>query len=310
LNCQFSSLEQEALLHIVGPDSLKFLQGQTSCDTRKVDPNHALPGIFCTPQGRVVCDFLLCELDEDHFSLRLRRDIRSSSSATFGKYIIFSKADLEDTREDWKSVGIWGPTSVQALTELFGEIPAERFGASAGDGYALVQLDETGQQFECYLHESSAERLLLRMGELMQAGTEPEWQALQIASGLARIESTTVEEFVPQTLNYDLTGHISFDKGCYTGQEVVARLHYLGKPKRRTYVAQLPAETTSTTGCPVFDASSGKNVGNIVNSCVVQGITHALVAATTAGAANGLRLEATSGDLLALGTLPYELEPE
>jgi folate-binding protein YgfZ len=310
LNCQFSSLQQEALLHIVGPDSLKFLQGQTSCDTRNVDHNHALPGIFCTPQGRVICDFLLFELGKDHFALRLRRNIRVTSSASFGKYIIFSKADLEDTREDWKPVGIWGPAATKALTELFGEIPKERFGARAGEGYVLVQLDESGEQFECYLHEPTAQDLLLRMRELMQLGTECEWQAVQITSGLARIEATTIEEFVPQTLNYDLTGHISFKKGCYTGQEVVARLHYLGKPKRRTYAAQLPAESNSTPGSPVFDTTSGKNAGSIINSCVVQGITHALVAATTAGATNGLALDTTAGGLLTLGTLPYELEPE
>ena len=305
MNCQFSSLEQEALLHIVGPDSLKFLQGQTSCDTRKIDPNHALPGIFCTPQGRVVCDFLLFEIGKNHFALRLRRDIRMNSSASFGKYIIFSKADIEDSREDWKPVGIWGTAAKEALTELFGEIPTERFGATAGEGYVLVQLDESGQQFECYLQETTAQDLLLRMGELMQLGTECEWQAAQITSGLPRIEAATIEEFVPQTLNYDLTGHINFKKGCYTGQEVVARLHYLGKPKRRTYVATLPAETNTSAGNPVFDATSGKNVGNIVNSCVALGKTHALVAATTAGAGNGLQLDSTSGDPLLLGNLPY-----
>jgi len=92
LNCNYALLEQEALLHIVGPDTLKFLQGQTTCDTREVDSEHATPGAFCTPQGRVICDFLICELAPEHFSLRMRREIRDNSATAFGKYIIFSKS--------------------------------------------------------------------------------------------------------------------------------------------------------------------------------------------------------------------------
>jgi folate-binding protein YgfZ len=308
LNCQYAILEQEALLHIAGPDSLKFLQGQTTCDTRRIDPDHAQPGLFCTPQGRVVCDFLLCELGPEHFALRMRRDIRATSSAVFGKYIIFSKAKLDDTRDDWKTVGIWGQEAAKALTELFGEIPAERFGAWAKEGFVLVQIDEQGQQFECYIHDSKAQEYLARMDQLMELSTEPEWQAVQIASGIARIEATTVEEFVPQTLNYDLTGHINFKKGCYTGQEVVARLHYLGKPKRRSYIAELPGEADCPAGTAVFDAVSNKNVGNIVNCVVAAGKTAVLVSATSEGVASGLNLGTADGARLVPRKMPYALE--
>jgi len=308
LNYQYTHLEQEGLLHIIGPDSLKFLQGQTTCDTRRVDQHHALPGVFCTPQGRVVCDFLLCELGPDHFALRLRRDIRATSSAAFGKYIVFSKAKLDDAREDWKPLAIWGPDAAKALGEFFAEVPSERFGASFGDGFVLVQMDERGQQFECYVHSSSNQKLLERIEEVMPLGSEAEWQALLLVSAVARIEAVIVEEFVPQILNYDLTGHISFKKGCYTGQEVVARLHYLGKPKRRTYVAELPVEINCTAGTPVLDAVSNNAVGIIVNCCTLQGKTHVLVAATISGMANGLRLDASDGTVLTLGELPYLLE--
>jgi folate-binding protein YgfZ len=307
LNCQYARLEQEALLHIIGPDTLKFLQGQTTCDTRKVDADHALPGVFCTPQGRVVCDFLLCELAPEHFALRMRRDIRAGSSAVFGKYIIFSKAKLDATREDWIAVAVWGSESGKALAELFGEAPTRRFDVTRGEGFVLVQLDDQGQQFECYLHSAKRQAHLAAMASVMQAGTESAWQALQIASGIARIEAATVEEFVPQILNYDLTGHISFNKGCYTGQEVVARLHYRGKPKRRTYVAELPLAASCSAGAPVFAANSDQSVGNIVNCCVANGKTHALVAATAGGVADGLHLDQPDGPPLKLGELPYPL---
>jgi len=310
LNCQYAHLEREALLHIVGPDTLKFLQGQTTCDTRKVTPDHAVPGVFCTPKGRAVCDFLLCELGPDHFALRMRRDIRANSSAAFGKYIIFSKAKLDDTREDWTTYAVWGPEASKVLGKIFGGVPAERFGTSCGDGFVLVQTDEQGSQFECYLHSASSAAHLALMAELIQSGSEPEWEVLQIRNGIARIEAATVEEFVPQTLNYDRTGHISFNKGCYTGQEVVARLHYLGKPKSRTYIAELPPGTNCAAGTAVYDAGSDKEIGSIVNCCTAQGKTRTLVAATVGGIANGLHLASPDGPLLTLGELPYTLDAD
>jgi tRNA-modifying protein YgfZ len=310
VNCQYAHLEHEALLHIIGPDTLKFLQGQTTCDTRTVTPDHAVTGAFCTPQGRVLCDFLLCELGPDHFALRMRRDIRAGSSAAFGKYIIFSKAKLDGTSEDWAPYAVWGPEAAAALSEIFGETPTTRFGTTGRDGFLLVQTDEHGQQFECYLHNSSSEARLARMAGTLQPGSEPEWQMLQIDNGIARIETATVEEFVPQILNYDLTGHISFKKGCYTGQEVVARLHYRGKPKRRTYVAELPGATSCPAGTAIYEGVAGQIVGTIINSCSAHGKSRALLAATASGVANGLHLGAVDGPLLTLGELPYSLETD
>lgn len=310
MNCNYAPLAQEALLHITGPDTLKFLQGQVTCDTRKVDAAHALPGAYCTPQGRVVCDFLLFEVGHEHFALRMRRDIRAGASAVFGKYIIFSKAKLDATREDWLPVAAWGEAAASALLEVFGAIPMERYGASRTDDAIVVQTDERGHQFECFLNSASSEARLAQIAARMNSATETQWQALQIADGIARIEAATVEEFVPQILNYDLTGHISFNKGCYTGQEVVARLHYRGKPKRRSYTAALSAVGDCTAGAAVFDAQSGQNVGNVVNCCATQDSAVALVAATAGGAQNGLRLGAADGPALTLGVLPYTVEAE
>lgn len=308
LNCQFARLERDALLHISGPDALTFLQGQTTCDTRKIDREHALPGAYCTPQGRVVCDFLLCELGAEHYGLRLRRDIRGDSSRTFGKYIVFSKAELQDTRDDWLVVGVWGARATEALASVFGAVPGERFGARSGDGFVLVRLDEAGQLYECYLDASRGADYLEHMAGAMQAGSESEWQAQQITTGIARIEAATAEEHVPQTLNYDITGHVSFKKGCYTGQEVVARLHYRGKPKRRTYRADLPAGAACSAGCTVLDAVTGKPAGSIVNAAAAGDVIHVLVESTVDGLANGLQLDDGNGTPLVQAPLPYALE--
>ncbi|CAA0087961.1 tRNA-modifying protein YgfZ [Halioglobus japonicus] len=310
MNCYYAVLEQEALLHIAGPDTLKFLQGQTTCDTRKLDSDHALPGLFCTPKGRVLCDFLLFEVAPEHYALRMRRDIRADSAAAFGKYIIFSKAEIDAANEDWLCVSIWGPQASTTLAQVFTNIPTERFGASHADDFVLVQMDDNGQQFECFLARAGSAERLARMGGLMTESSEAHWQAQQIGSGIARIEASTVGEFVPQVLNYDLTGHISFKKGCYTGQEVVARLHYLGKSKRRAYAAELPQQADCATGTALFDAGSGQNVGSVVNCGSSEGKTQVLVSAVSDSATEGLLLGADNGTALKLLELPYALESD
>jgi len=310
LDGHYAPLEQEALLHIAGTDSLTFLQGQTTCDTRNLDRGRALPGAYCTPQGRVVCDFLLSQLAEDHYALRLRRDIRASSSATFGKYIIFSKATLDADRDDWQVLACWGADAAQALDKVFGTAPAERWAANSGDGFVIIQVDDNGEQFECYIDGNSRPDLTAQLAETMQLSDESQWRAVQIASGFGRIEATTVEEFIPQMLNYDLTGHISFSKGCYTGQEVVARLHYRGKPKRRTYLAEWPGSGPAPAGTPLFSAGTDQSVGNVVNSAVTDGRVVGLVVATATGVENGLHLGAIDGPILSIRELPYSLQTD
>lgn len=300
MNCHYSLLPGEALLHIAGPDTLKFLQGQTTCDTRPVGPERAALGAFCTPQGRVVCDFVLACLAPEHFVLRMRRDVREPAAAVFGKYIVFSKANLDAARDDWQVAAVWGPDAAAALEQVFGSVPQTAMGSLCGSGYTLVRTSDAGDAFECYLDQGSDWHAAL--AETLPAGEESAWRARQIRAGLARIEAATVGEFVPQVLNYDLAGHINFKKGCYTGQEVVARLHYRGSSKRRCFLATLPREARA--GDAVLDLKGGKNVGDVVNCAADGGTVLALVSATTEAAAEGLCLD--PGDSpLALGELPY-----
>jgi folate-binding Fe-S cluster repair protein YgfZ len=108
LDCAFSLLAREGLLHISGPDSLTFLQGQTTCDTRDVSPSRAVPGVYCTPKGRTVADFLLVAMAEEHFVLRMRQDIVPNAATVLGKYIVFSKAELDPANDTWQVAACWG----------------------------------------------------------------------------------------------------------------------------------------------------------------------------------------------------------
>ena len=144
-------------------------------------------------------------------------------------------------------------------------------------------------------------------------GSETIWQAEQIASGIARIEAGTTGEYVPQSLNYDLTGHISFTKGCYTGQEVVARLHYRGKSKRRLYLADinpdaLPAGLQIQAGDPLYGEDNSRAIGNVINWVQCDnGERHLLVTTTEGGVNAPLRLRDNEGPLLHTSATPYSI---
>jgi folate-binding protein YgfZ len=309
LNANYCATTSESLLHLTGPDSLKFLQGQATCDTDKIDDRHALPGAYCNPQGRMVCDFLLCQLGADHFGLRMKDDIARNAKAVFGKYIVFSKAQINDNNPEWQTFACWGPQAREQLLPIFADLPQEQYGSVAENGFCVVQMDRSGTQFECFIDHSERPELIAQLSAELILSDESIWQCAQISAGMGRIQSATVETFIPQMLNYDITGHVNFTKGCYTGQEVVARMHYRGKPKRRMYLASLPEHHEVAPGCVLYSGESAQSVGNVANSAAdPRGGLSLLVVATAAGVEQGLRVENLDGPLLQLAPQPYSLE--
>jgi folate-binding protein YgfZ len=311
LDAHYSKLEQDGILLIQGSDSLKFLQGQTTCDTNRVDHEHAVLGAYCNPQGRMCCDFLLAEIGQDLFALRMRKDIITRSAEVFGKYIIFSKATLSSDDSDWSVLAFWGADARESLLAIVPAVPDAKLGTVTADNYTLVQIDESGTRFECYLKASAPTELVEKFKNAAPSATEEHWHALQINAGIGRIERNTSETFIPQMLNYDITGHVNFTKGCYTGQEVVARLHYRGKTKRRAYVASLPSGELAEAGAALFSGESTKSVGNIVNTALdSHGKQMALIVATAPGIEHGLHLGAPDGQQLDISQLPYSIEKD
>jgi folate-binding protein YgfZ len=310
LPSHYTVLNKEALLHISGPDSQKFLQGQTTCDAGKVSIEQATPGAYCTPKGRVVCDFILSQIGDNHFALRLRREILQASAATFRKYIIFSKAELSQSDTHWKIYGCWGSEAKQAVYSALGvenkveAVSARPYSSYCGDGFVIVQIDQAGTQFECYIDAQNRAELAHRLEGALSSSDENHWESLQIEQGVGRIEAATSEDYIPQMLNYDLTGHISFDKGCYTGQEVVARMHYRGKAKKRLYRASSAETQAFDAGTALYSSSSSQSVGSIVNSAIDEtGQAIALIVAPVESDTQSLHVGDPTGPLVSyLGT--------
>ena len=213
-----AKLDFRGSILLSGADSIAFLQGQTTCNLDELSAEHSLVGAYCNPQGRMVCDFRLWQLADDRILLGLEADTVANALTTFGKYIVFSKAEMEDASADYVHYALWGDA-------------AERLAKPSGTGaHSSWQRDgilwtstEMDGVFEACVPQSASAGFEAAMTEC-DAVSAGAYRQLEIEAGIGHVTEQTSGMFLPQMLNYQHTGRISFTKGCYTGQEVVARL--------------------------------------------------------------------------------------
>ena len=252
------------LLAISGPETAKFLQGQTTCDLDAVSDTQSCAGAYCTPKGRMISSFHIGRLDEEHYLLRMQRDIVDTTRDTLAKYIVFSKAEQENTSDQYQLFGLRGEQARQAIENTFGQVPSGKWAAVNADQQLVIQIDDEGLVFECWVPNQLAEPTWQSLCEQLKPVGSQQWGLLSIQRGEAEVCATTVDVFIPQVLNYQLTGAISFTKGCYTGQEVVARMEYRGKLKRRMYRARV-VSTSIQPGDAIYTEGKEQSSGNVVN---------------------------------------------
>ena len=267
MSAYLTSLNNESLIHFQGPDTATFLQGQVTCDVRKVSESNTLAGAYCTPKGRVIVDFMLGQAGPNHWLMRVRKDTTEHTAQTLSKYIVFSKSELESQRTDWLVLGCWGDKAASVLEEHFGEIPNALHASTGTGSVRIIARDNNAQRFELWLEREHCCQQIEALSSNCSPGSMERWSGMDIESGLARICAATTETMTPQALNFDLTGHVDFRKGCYTGQEVVARLHYKGESKRRAFAARIGKACTTQAGAAII-TSDGRSVGTVLNQGV------------------------------------------
>ncbi len=296
-------LSHLGLVGVKGPDSAKFLQGQITCDVQEAGPDRFVQGAYCSPKGRVLASFYLAQAQPDSYWLRLRRDIQASTQASLAKYVVFSKAKIA-AEEDLIGLGLHGPAARSVVATLTGSAAAAGTAGSAipVEGGLVLQLDDAGSWFECWLSREQAQALWQgQVGKLTPAGGDF-WRCLSVRAGLAEISAATVDLFIPQMLNLQLTGAISFKKGCYTGQEIVARTQYRGQIKRHLYRLEcpLPAPLAGAE----LEGPNGQKIGSVVDRVAINATRAELLAVMSANDAAELGANATTVRLL---DLPYAI---
>ena len=305
-----AKLQREALLKIEGSDASKFLQGQVTCDIRTITHKSSL-GAHCTHKGRMLFSFLALAPSPEKIYLRLPYEQTQVALDALNKYIIFSKAKAEKISSDCLQLGIWGPDARSIITSTFGLCPEEDSAFLQTDQHTVIQLNES--RFECWLHSTSASENTNTLTELEKNTVPSEyshWQLVDIQSGIGHVYTQNTEQFIPQMLNYQTLGAISFNKGCYTGQEIVARMQYHGKLKRHMY--RVKGETpTPPPGTPIYSVSGKKSVGSIVSASEIDSSFEALVVAKdTSVKTQMLFLDAQQQQKLTLLELPYAVNED
>jgi tRNA-modifying protein YgfZ len=228
-------LDQLGVLSARGPDLLPFLQGQLSNDIALLSPQRSLLAGYHNPQGRVIALLRLLQPEPGQALAVLPRELIGPVIARLSKFVLRAKVKLADESAQWNISGL-----------LTGASAADPQGTCAGDGANFAAILPTAQDAAAHLTgaiavcvaRQPARWLLLRPASPAPltdaaAAAPEEWQRLAIAAGEPQVYRATSEEFVAQMLNLDALGAIAFDKGCYTGQEVIARAHYRGRVKRR-----------------------------------------------------------------------------
>ncbi len=297
-------LSQYTLLSVVGPDGHKFLQGQTTCDWNKITSSQASLGSYCNIKGRVVSSFLGFVTAEEHVQLRLRSDILDSSRETLSKYIVFSKAKLHANHDQLIGLGVFGADARQALMQFSDTLPESLWQSVTRNDMTFIQADDKGQRFECWVTEPHALAIWDALSKTATVADSSKWEQDNIDAGIAEVCTATQDVFLPQMLNYQRVGAVSFTKGCYTGQEIVARMEYRGKLKRRMYRASLSG-VAPAPGADLFQGDGSQSIGNVVSAVATDtGCTLLAVLTEDAVAAGDIQL-AESVSTLKIETLPY-----
>lgn len=207
-------------LRVRGADCVAFLQGQLSQDLELVSSTRSALAGYHNPQGRVIALMRLVALGGNDLIAVMPRELVATVAARLAKFVLRSKVTLADESDRWDVHGVIDPEDGRT------EWPAEP-NAQLAIGEARVVCIGTSPMRWLHITPRGASA----------PGTQPraalDWQRLEIAAGEPQVYATTSERFVSQMLNLDLIGAIAFDKGCYTGQEIIARAHYRGRMKRR-----------------------------------------------------------------------------
>jgi len=268
-------IEDQAIVSVIGPDSAKFMQGQFTCNVQNVSDDQYRRGACCNAKGRMLANFTLAQHAGDYL-LSLHSTVAGTLLAHLKKYMVFFKSEMATT--EWISVGIQGSGCAALLNQAFGKVPTEDNGSLGFEGGMIIKLPFEGG-FELWLHPDTAESTLMSLLPQCALGSADAWAAHRIMLGLGLVTEHTVESFIPQMLNLGQTDAISFNKGCYTGQEIVARMQYLGKLKRHMHLVQArqPLDPCMTVHSPNKSSAIGEMVnisqdpnGNAIALAVIE----------------------------------------
>ncbi len=270
---QLCDLSHWGLLEVRGEDATSFLQGQLTNDINLVsDTQHQLSG-YCNPKGRMLANFRIIQQQQNYY-LFFPKELVAKVSKKLQMYVLRSKVTIEDVSDHWIKLGLFGSTANQLLAaQLATSLPTNTNQAIIINNIHVLTI--APNRYLLLGRLNAMQTLWQQLSKQVSFAGQYSWETQDIYQGIPTIYATTSEEFIPQMTNMQDLNGISLTKGCYTGQEIVARMHYLGKLKRKMYLAFLNTDVLPQAGDDVY--AQEKKVGKIVNACpLAEGGTIAL----------------------------------
>ncbi len=309
----FADLSHYGLVSVFGEDAESFLQGQFTNDIRMVDEQHSQLSGYCSAKGRLLAVFRIFRSGDSYY-LCLPDDMVDAVIKRLRMYILRARVTVNNACDSFIHIGVSGADAERDLAEYAGPLPQQVDHTVQQDQQVVVRVAGAHPSFEIFTDLERAKALWDRLNVRSAPVGSDAWQFLDIQAGVPMIYPTTTELFIPQMTNLQLVGGVSFKKGCYPGQEIVARTQYLGKLKRHMYKVRIAGDARPVPGQELFAGNdTEQSAGNVVSSAPhPEGGYAALVVLKSAIADAGaeLRLGAVDGQPVTLEQLPYSLQNE
>ncbi len=317
-----SDLSQLGLIAVQGPDAANFLQGQFSNDVSEVSERHSQLNAYCSPKGRLLAVFRLFLRDGVYYLL-LPQDILDATLKRLRMYVLRAQVTLSNAGDRLIRIGVFGPDAAARAAALLGNLPVapgilppatlvhpctsnEVEQIQRPDGlFTVLRLPGTVQRFVIVGELAGIKALWGALQPNALQVRADYWTLLDIRAGLPNIHTATMDTFVPQMVNLDLLGGVSFTKGCYPGQEIVARTHHLGSIKRRMVTAWADAPDPPQPNDALYAPGNSQAVGQVVDAQLSpRGVFEMLAVVQISHRKDPLHLKSPTGPLVRLEESP------
>ena len=307
------SLSHLGLISAEGEQAAEFLHNQLSNDVKALTTDAARLAAYCTPKGRMLASMLLFRSDS-HIFLQMPQTVLPPLLKRLKMFVMRSKAVLQDASESLVTLGLGGTNADSALQPWFPQLPQQAWGKVSNEYGDLIRMPDAfgAPRYQWLLGFDLAEAIWPQLAAKLAPAPNRIWRLAEIEAGIPHILPPTQEQFVPQMINFELIGGVNFKKGCYPGQEIVARSQYLGKLKRRMQLASLDGTQLPLAGQELFSEQDPEQpCGMVVNAePALAGGYRALVEMKIHMLQSAVHLASISGPLLQFGALPYSIESQ
>ena len=306
----YTTLAAMSCYEISGEDAQSFLQSQFTNDVNDISATQGQLNSYCTPKGRMMAIFYLCQWQNNYY-LIIPKEIASAVMQRIQMYIMRAKVTITDRSDQLQLNALFGQQAEQTITALKISAPTKDYQTSAFEYGLCMRIPGIVPRYIIISNEQFSADLTNLSTDDLGLSTVEYWQWLDIMSGIPMVYTETQEAFVPQMANLELINGVSFSKGCYPGQEVVARLHYLGNANRRMYRISTAASVDLKCGDDIYAADSEKNqaIGQVVSAIATneEEITALAVLRVEAAENNQLAISSLTGPKAEVMSLPYEI---